>query len=279
MIAIWTYWDKPEHNSFRDDYEHKASMLLSLSLAKQHGYTTKLYTTTNGALFLEGFPFDEVDITLDNLCHVRPEWWAYPKVWVYARQDKPFVHIDNDVYLLEKLPDWTTNIELFFQNREDMSEGYGYEKRKLEFERCPHKPSDYLNILTTFNYGVAGGRNMDFFKRHLRMVDDYLFHTDNKDYHDGYPNKWDSNFFFEQYFGGCLVHKMGLMRQAGVLFDGLADRSYKMVHLWGPSKREPENIEKVILRLDKQFPEAKAWLDKTTKRTYRDKKSLEVRIS
>jgi len=279
MRAIWTHWDKPEHNSFRDEYEHKASMLLSLSLAKSHGYTTELYTTTSGAKFLEGFEFDKVSTVLDEISHVPQEWWAYAKIFVYALQESEFVHLDNDVYLLDPLPDWVMGRQLFFQNRENMSEGFGYKKRKEEFQKCPHKPLDYMNIHSTFNYGVVGGQNMEFFKRHKRMCDDYLFHPENKQYHLDYPNKWDSNFFFEQYFGGCLVMKMGLIRDAGVLFEDLDDRSYKMVHLWGSTKRIGENIERVIARLHRDYPEQAKWLNSTTKRTFVEpKKTLSLTI-
>lgn len=63
-------------------------------------------------------PFTSVKTTLDNIPDTFKGFWALGKLYAYAVQDKPFIHIDNDVILWEKLPDWALNAPLLVQQEE-----------------------------------------------------------------------------------------------------------------------------------------------------------------
>lgn len=66
-----------------------------------------LVTDTAGkALLVDrmGLEFAEVSTELDRLRDVDPGWWPLGKLIAYNLQDRPFVHLDNDVFLWRALP-------------------------------------------------------------------------------------------------------------------------------------------------------------------------------
>jgi Family of unknown function (DUF6734) len=51
-----------------------------------------------------GLEFDTVSVDLNELAHSDPEWWTLGKMMTYRAQAEPFVHIDEDVFLWQRLP-------------------------------------------------------------------------------------------------------------------------------------------------------------------------------
>ncbi len=50
--------------------------------------------------------------------------WAFPKIYAYGIQNEPFIHVDNDVFISEKLSSEIEGAELIVQNREQVN-SYG----------------------------------------------------------------------------------------------------------------------------------------------------------
>jgi len=61
--------------------------------------------------------FTEVHVVLDSIIG-NPKFSSYAKLWVIAQQTMPFIHIDNDVYLMKPLSIGLLNLPVFCQSAE-----------------------------------------------------------------------------------------------------------------------------------------------------------------
>lgn len=111
MRAVWSFWSKPLRHGrgwhWREPLHHLLAWGLSLRLAGRHYPETVLITDSPGqALLIDrlGLSFTHVSTELDRLRDEDPGWWALGKLVAYSLQDKPFVHLDTDVFLWQPLP-------------------------------------------------------------------------------------------------------------------------------------------------------------------------------
>ncbi|HKF48720.1 MAG TPA: DUF6734 family protein [Terracidiphilus sp.] len=111
MRAVWSFWSKPylacRGRTWREPQHHLLAWGLSFRLARAHFGETLLVTDTPGkALLVDqlGLDFDDVSTELDGLRNADPGWWALGKLVAYSLQDRPFVHLDTDVFLWKALP-------------------------------------------------------------------------------------------------------------------------------------------------------------------------------
>jgi hypothetical protein len=125
MDAIWSYWSPPagaDHKArWTIPLHHLVSWTLSVSLARQWFSRLVLYTDSEGARLLVdalGLPFDEVHCLLDRIPASRSHWWALGKLYAYRAHERPFVHIDSDVYLWRALPSTLLASPVLAQNPE-----------------------------------------------------------------------------------------------------------------------------------------------------------------
>ena len=111
MRAVWSFWSKPFYAGsgwrWREPVHHLLAWGLSLRLARSHYPETVLITDTPGKTLLInqlGLSFTHVSTELDRLQDEYPGLWALGKLVTYSLQDKPFVHLDTDVFLWRPLP-------------------------------------------------------------------------------------------------------------------------------------------------------------------------------
>jgi hypothetical protein len=111
MRAVWSFWSKPFHaykgSIWGQPLQHMLAWGLSLHTARAHYPETVLITDTPGKRLLVdqlGLSFTEVSTELDRLKDVSIDWWAIGKLVAYSLQDRPFLHIDSDVFLWKPLP-------------------------------------------------------------------------------------------------------------------------------------------------------------------------------
>src|SRR5687767_1744547 len=133
MRAIWSFWSKPfarhHHRVWASPRHHLFSWVLSVRTAVRHYGPAVLYTDTAGAKLLVdriGLEFDEVHTDLDALDAVDEGWWALGKLYAYRAQREPFVHIDSDVFLWQRLPPQLEQAPLLAQNPEPFVAGQSY---------------------------------------------------------------------------------------------------------------------------------------------------------
>lgn len=128
--AVWSFWSAPylasREASWAHDWFHWLAWGLSVHVARQHYPHTRLVTDSAGAWLLVdqlGLEFSEVSTALDGLSEADPGWWALGKLEAYRMQDRPFVHIDTDVFLWKPLPPALEAAPVFAQNPEPIVPG------------------------------------------------------------------------------------------------------------------------------------------------------------
>jgi len=191
-------------------------------------------------------------------------FWAYGKLIAYCSQNKPFVHLDNDVFLWEPLPDRILNAELCFQSTEPFKlAGYSYYKLlKKPWRKAKVRPQKIVdNEVKDFAYncGICGGSNLDFFKEWIQCSEEYIFAPENQEmfFKDFAEMLIHQNLFHEQYFAACLI-KMHKMRRKVQVIDPDASKIediLKYTHLWGTTKQDYSMMRRVNMRLQIEAPE------------------------
>lgn len=203
-------------------------------------------TTWGNTLFQNlDFPITEYSTKLDEIKRIPPEFWAWGKLVAYTEQDKPFVHLDNDVFLWDPLPERILDARLCFQSHEPFNEkGYlYYNMLKYCWDDAPVKPKKILeNEVEDFAYncGICGGWDLDFFAEWRECSREYIFALENQQI---FFEKWrkfliHQNLFHEQYFAACLIKMHNLRDQVEILAPVAMDipKYYKYSHMWGTTK-------------------------------------------
>jgi len=105
--VVWTLWTKPSlHGPWISPLAHACAWILSVNLAKKHYDNLVLYTDSKGWEFLKtlNLPFTEVHTFYDDF-DMASKWFAAAKMKTLSLQTEPFIHIDNDVFLWNKISD------------------------------------------------------------------------------------------------------------------------------------------------------------------------------
>jgi hypothetical protein len=126
MRAVWSYWSRPieahkEGNAWCQPIHHLLAWGLSVRTAMRHYPESVLITDNPGRRLLVdrlGLPFTHVSTELERLRGVDPKWWALGKLVAYSLQDRPFLHVDTDVFLWNRLPVHLEEAPVFAQNPE-----------------------------------------------------------------------------------------------------------------------------------------------------------------
>lgn len=223
MRAVWSFWSKP-FNAFkgriwREPQHHLLAWGLSLRLARQHFAETQLVTDTAGKQMLVdelGLEFDEVSTELDGLRDINPGWWALGKLVAYSLQDRPFVHIDTDVFLWKALPTSLAAAPVLAQCPE---------QHALENAWCGPRHIEYLfdrhNLSlpvewqwassrnTTWfreeNCGIMGGRRVDFIRHYAQTAIRLVSDPANRAVWAELPDLSGYNMLIEQFLLACCV--------------------------------------------------------------------------
>lgn len=125
MRAVWSFWSAPYEGYagpvWGSQANHLLAWALSFEAARRHHRETMLVTDSEGAALLVeglGLEFGMVSLALDGLGDVDPDWWTAGKLAAVALQDRPFVHLDADVFLWRALPERLRRGAVLSQNPE-----------------------------------------------------------------------------------------------------------------------------------------------------------------
>jgi hypothetical protein len=228
MRAVWSFWSKPYRTrsgwTWREPLHHYLAWGLTLRLACRHYPETVLITDTAGkALLVERLelPFKEVSTELDRLRDVDPGWWALGKLIAYARQDRPFVHIDTDVFLWKPLPAGLIGAPVFTQCPEQhgLDEPCGPREVERAFAQAGLSlPAEWawsasrrLPYVRQENTGILGGADTGFIRYYAELAIDLATNPRHAAaWAAAFPNKFGCNFLIEQFLlAACLeFHRM-----------------------------------------------------------------------
>lgn len=222
MRSVWSFWSPPfaawNRCTWRTPLHHLLAWWLSLRTASAHYPETVLVTDTIGKRLLIdqlGLPFTTVSTELDSIAHAHPDWWCLGKLLAYSLQDKPFIHIDTDVFLWKALPPSVADGPVFAQCRDhfthhdpcyrprDVEEAFASEKvpipKEWEFVRSRDA------ILTAENCGILGGRDTKFLRYYSRKAMDLVLQRKYARAWSRLPDKKPYTIVIEQFFLSACV--------------------------------------------------------------------------
>ena len=176
MKIYHSFWDYGYRELTKDLYNmHKLSALLAL---ENYG-NIHLITTEKGKIFLRDIPYTSVSIFNEEIDIKLKETWSISKIYAYKQileKQKPFLHIDYDVFLFKKLPKWVDRSEVIVQHLEDLEILKNFYNIKVFEKKCPNLFLYDKNIKTAANMGIFGGNNLEainfYVKESLKLVND-----------------------------------------------------------------------------------------------------------
>jgi hypothetical protein len=222
-----------------------------------------------------GIPFDFVSTDLDAINEYSPYWWNMGKFYTYADQRKPFIHIDNDVFIWDPLPERILSAPLFSQNPEYFTELSDY-YRPVELETALTNcwlPDEWIwgrkvfrSFQKAFNTGIYGGYRTDFIRYCANLAINIVSHPDNIDRLASLDDKAKIIGMIEMYLPSvcCDFHRgNGETRFRDIFAEHLfscAEEAYnnprriKYTHIIGRAKRDLFIIGRLEDRVRVHYP-------------------------
>lgn len=233
-----------------------------------------LYMTALSVLYAHVW-YREVELLVDRTaypylymlpCKVRiidlPEQhdlWMKAKIKAIAKQDRPFVHLDTDVFI-------TKPIDFEFSScileRKEASYLRHYKQQLKFFNPLVEDLTHWHNDLGySFNCGVLGFADMDlkaeFIDAYYRLEQAYLLHKD--DYAKYKQLGYEPCIVLEQYNLACLLNSKGIKPKLLLPMDSVKQQATRAKeigynHLFGVTKYKQGVVEEIKYQLYKIFP-------------------------
>ena len=258
--AVYTHWSGPE-NRYKDypnkDMSSLCLWVLSVNFAARIFDKVILFTDAKGkALLVDqmNLPFTEVRVVLDDIVdkafnHI----WCLGKLKTYTLMDEPFIHLDHDVLLWNRLPDRILDAPVCAQSFESLVMGHWrwtwYDTKTLH--GLPYTPEFVKKAIgksdtVSFNAGIYGGTNLDFIHQSAQIALDTLTNPVNRAYflnNDGTL----MSVFLEQYFAANYARDQKVLVEMLLSEDekiaALQSQRLGYMHYWGKLKRGEKRQE------------------------------------
>jgi len=123
--AVYSLWTSPMDEQtvgFNTEKAFIECFTLSLHFSKKWFKEVHLVTDLKGKKLVKkyGLKFDSINTDLETVMKgVHKQHWSLGKIYACKIQDKPFIHLDNDVILFKPLPESFLESETGFQNIEN----------------------------------------------------------------------------------------------------------------------------------------------------------------
>lgn len=291
MNFLQSFWSLPTFKHNDDDYnrfrggwvneKHNAvSWVLSLNLLKKYNAGKKviLYTDKQGENWLVNqlaLDYDEVKPELDVINHLNPILWAAGKIYVYSKQEEPFLHLDNDFFYWKSFESKLLSKKIIGQNFESGHKIYTeIMEDMLDFDISfpaslaninPGKESDALNA------GIFGGNDIDLIKAFSGIAFDFINRNQEKIVNSNMKGAY--NMLFEQLFAYRMtMARYGSLNEVGTLLEENAGGQHLLTRFWlvptqcqyihlGTAKANVGYVHHMQQRLKYEFPKAAQHLD------------------
>ena len=277
MLIVQTFWSGGKSlliNNFGwlTPQHHLMSWTLSCLNLRQNYKEVILYTDSVGYKIFHEYlklPYKKIIVLYDDLkCHHA--LWAYPKLLTYSIQRKPFIHIDGDVFLPNRLPQAIESGELVAQNAEI---GTSYYKGMMSLIMnspisMPDLWQEELNkeSISSYNAGIIGGNDLGFIKKYCQVAFDFVKENRLNDINNKYTSV-NHNILFEQISFYCLAlkYKKNIstvidhpIKDNGYTYDEFCDFSAfeksNLMHIIGGYKRNQRICELLDKILFDKYP-------------------------
>lgn len=286
MRSVWSFWTKPfefnRKSAWASEKHHLLAWILSVETARKHYPETSLYTDDEGARMLVdgiGLRFEHVSTELNALHDHNPEWWAIGKLYAYRSQREPFIHIDSDVFLWNRLSIEVESATVFAQSPEHFSfEGGSW-----------YRPKECVAAITSVNgwapeewnwyvslcgnkaacCGVIGGNQVDFLNHYANLGIRAVEYSQNQTAWSLLGNNMGDNLVIEQYsIIACVEYHRDkpsspfkdidiqyIFNSPEDAFNPENARRVGYTHLIGDAKRNNVFAHRLEKRVERDYPE------------------------
>lgn len=287
MKVVQSVWTKPiferdGSNETRfsggwlDPVAYFASVVYSALQIKKYYKKLELVTDSLGKMIfvdLLQIPYDKVSISLDFLQDYDTSLWSLGKIYACSMQEEPFIHIDTDLFIWDKISFSTQENSMIVQNLECSADVYPFLVGEI-IARFPAVPSLIQRFkndadIPVYNTGILGSTNPAF----MRSFADQAFRFVDAN-HDQLVKEKNGlyNIIFEQLFLTQMAadHHQKVncyssvtdMDEMDVAFKGyenfiLAPNSVRYIHLYGNDcKMDIRYCTALLSRLKNEYPSA-----------------------
>ena len=264
--AVFSYFNPDESFGNTCGFAKFSDFLFTTSLAiicaSRHFEEVQFISSDWGLDLIKqlNLPITSYSNKLNELKTIPRQFWAYGKILAYNEQDVPFVHVDNDVFLWDPLPDRILKAKLCFQSKELFKlPGYEfYNMLRKCWNKAPVRPQAIVDnpvLDHAYNCGICGGYDLAFFKEWQECSKAYIFAPENQDLFFKTFKKIiiHQNLWHEQYFATSLIKKHDLRKQVRVLLRDPMDLQSQIdcfyTHIWGDTKKDPGTMALVQIRI------------------------------
>jgi len=282
MKIVQSFWSKPIYSSFNQNnhkhfggWRYKKYSYMSWALScltfKKNYNNIELVTDLQGKKLLIDtlqLPFSNVRVELDSLNRYPEQLWAVGKLYSYALQEEPFIHVDNDIFIWSRFPKKIETADLVAQNTDLIEPDYQQALQHLtshdiELPLLLKKDYELHNKFNSSNAGIIGGNNVDFFKEYSKRSFEFIHSNLSK----VNKNIIGSSFaiIYEQYLYCALARKYNieichLFSEEERRLVSLPDfinkyNSFKYTHCYSISKHSIEICRELEHQLLLDYPE------------------------
>lgn len=281
MNIIQSFWSKPAYHqeqNFKNNrklggwLEYKyflmSNCLSFLTLQREHS-KVDLYTDKRGyEIFINqlGLPYEDVSTILDEIDNEDHRLWVLGKLKTIKLQKKPFIHVDNDVFIWKPFPKSNASNFLIAQSKHPVPKVYQdslFEVNKHFTDIPPQLSKDIKEYKNIVNIGILGGNDIDFFQNYCNVAYQFL---------ESNLNRLEKisvgpfNQILDEFFVSCLLNERNDVyyhvdssneKNAldSVLRFHLTPIIDKYIHLVGVAKQNKFACQQLELRLKYEFPE------------------------
>jgi hypothetical protein len=288
MRIIQSFWSLPafngeetiSHASFTGGWLHLRYYLMSwafscLQLRKLYDEVELVTDRVGSTLLVEylELPYTRVTLELENLNEYDPCLWAIGKIYAFGLQQRPFIHVDGDVFIWERFPHRLEQAELVAQNIEHNFPFYRKLLQSLVDADAYIPPvikNNYIdsNCINAYNAGIIGGRNVAFFSQYVNEALRFVKKTNIT------GNSFSATLFntiYEQHLYYCLAEKMDIPVQCYINTIDEAELNFRLkglsqfreapastgyIHLFGEdAKMDPDICEELACKLKQYYPQ------------------------
>lgn len=259
MKFYMSYWHTNRSSKFLGENkgfldEAKEFYKLSAFLIKKNHGNINLITDFEGKKHLENiFDWDSIDLSLEKLPKEYSKVWSLGKlksIQVLAQRQEPFLHVDHDVFIINKLPESLLKENIILQSYDNFYLGGALKhffnihcKKKYLISNC--------DAGEHYNCGIIGGNNFTFFSQYSTSSIKMVLDKENESF---WLDNNEKDFLFE-YFSKALLAEQyyisALLKKNNIKPSLLLNRRYRTnyidiangyVHLYGDRKRKFMNI-------------------------------------
>lgn len=256
-------WAKPSYHLMSWGL---SSLTLNERLGKIHFFGNK--AAAEILINILDLPYDSINTKYHKFSLPNKNLWALPKIFTYAAQKAPFLHIDGDVFIFSPFSEILIKGDLVAQNEEIATDYYISTQQELKqhftyLPECVMEDFKKSEPIRAVNAGILGGSDIGFFQHYTKEAFEYV---EQNLTNLSKINADRFNVFFEQHLFYSLAKKKN--KQISYLFpDIVNDNQYqhlgefhevpcskRYLHLLGHYKRDEITCLQMASKLRELYP-------------------------